>query len=209
MAREFVVLLRFGSERAMYNKGDEVPPLSDQEFLEFMKDKHIGIKEIEEDKIIPYQQIEKLSDEKLLNLIKEVKKEIEARKKPPKKRRPIGTYIAIAIPIAVVALLLYIRIITPARVDPYLIEQYYKVQVLEDGSKVCEVYYKVENKGGPGTYRLDAEIELAKAKPLDWKRTWKSINVPTEGEDINEGHVRFPLESEDEVIDSSIEVFGD
>lgn len=209
MAREFVVLLRFGSGRAMYNKGDEVPPLSDQEFLEFIKDKHIGIKEIEEDKIIPYQQIEKLSDEELLNLIKEVKKEIEARKKPPKKRRPIGTYIAIAIPIAIVALLLYIRIITPARVDPYLIEQYYKVQVLEDGSKVCEVYYKVENKGGSGSYRLDAEIELAKAKPEDWKRTWKSINVPTEGEDISEGYVRFPLESEDEVIDSSVKVFGD
>lgn len=209
MSREFVILLRFGSGRAMYNKEDEVPPLSDQEFLEFIKDKHIGIKEMEKGKVISQQDIEKLSDEELLSLIKEVKEEIEARKKPPKKRLPIGKYIAIAVPIAVIALVLYIRVITPARVDPYLIEQYYEVSTLEDGSRVSEVYYKVENKGGPGDYRLDAEIELAESKPEDWKRTWKSINVPTEGEDINEGYVRFPLEAGEEVISSSVEVFGD
>ncbi len=209
MSWGFVILSRFGSKRAMYDKGDEVPPLSNQEFFQLIREKHIGIKEIEENKVMPSAAIDKLSDKELLSLIGEVKKEIEAREKPPKKRRPIGTYIAIAIPVAIVALLLYVRIVTPARVDPHLIEQYYKVQALGDGSRVCEVYYKVENKGGPGSYRLDAEMELAKRKPEDWKRTWKSIKVPTEGEDISEGYVRFPLESEDEVIDSSVKVFGE
>ena len=209
MSREFVVLSRFGSGRAMYNKEDEVPPLSDQEFLELIREKHIGIKEMEEDKTIPYEEIEKLSDKQLLNLIQEVKEDIESRKKPPKKRYPIGTYIAIGIPVVVLALLLYIRIITPPRVNPQLINQYYKVSILKDESKVCDVYYEVENEGGPGSYRLDAEIKLAKQKPEEWKRTWKSINVPTEGEDINEGYVRFPLNKEDEVVDSSVKVFGD
>ena len=209
MSREFVILLRFGSGRAMYNKSDEVPPLSNEEFLQLIREKHIGINEIEENKVMPSADIDKLSDKELLSLIGEVKKEIEARKKPPKKRRPIGTYIAIAIPVAVVALLLYVRIITPARVDPHLINQYYKVHTLEGDSRVCDVYYEVENKGGLGTYRLDAEIELAERKPEDWKRTWESINVPTEGEDIKEGYVRFPLEAGDEVTGSSVEVFGD
>jgi len=209
MSREFVILSRFGSGRAMYNKEDEVPPLSDQEFLELIREKHIGIREIEENRVIPHEEIEKLSDEELLNLIQKVKEEIEARKKPPKKRRPIGTYIAISIPVVIFALLLYVRIITPPRVNPFLLNQYYKVHTLEDGTKVCDVYYKVENKGGPGSYRLDAEIKLAKPKPEDWKRTWKSINVPTEGEDIAEGYVRFPLESEDKVVSSSVKVFGD
>lgn len=209
MSREFVILLRFGSKRAMYNKGDEVPPLSNEEFLQLIREKHIGINEIEKNKVMPSAAIDKLSDEELLSLIGEVRKEIEARKKPPKKRRPIGTYIAIAIPIVVLALLLYIRIITPARVDPHLINQHYEVHALEGDSRVCDVYYEVENKGGLGTYRLDAEIELAEAKPEDWKRTWKSINVPTEGEDIKEGYVRFPLETGDEVTGSSVEVFGD
>jgi len=209
MSREFVVLSRFGSGRAMYRKEDEVPPLSNQEFLELIREKHIGIKEIEEDKTISYEEIEKLSDKELLNLIREVKEDIESRKKPPKKRLPFGTYIAIGIPVAVVALLLYIRIITPPRVNPELINQYYKVSILEDKSRVCDVYYKVENKGGPGSYRLDAEIKLAKPKPEDWKRTWKSINVPTEGEDISEGYVRFSLKEEDKVTSSSVKVFGD
>ena len=209
MSREFVILSRFGSKRAMYNKGDEVPPLSNEEFFQLIREKHIGIKKIEENKTMPPAAIDKLSDEELLSLIGEVKKEIEARKKPPKKRRPIGTYIAVAIPIAIVALLLYVRIITPPRVDPHLINQYYKVHTLEDGSRMCDVYYEVENKGGPGTYRLDAEIKLVERKPEDWQRTWESINVPTEGEDVNEGYVRFFLEDEDEVISSSVEVFGD
>ncbi len=209
MSREFVILLRFGSKRAMYNKGDEVPPLSNEEFLQLIREKHIGINEIEENKAMPSAAIDKLSDEELFSLIGEVKREIEARKKPPKKRRPIRTYIAVAIPIAIVALLLYVRIITPARVDPYLIEQYYKVHTLEGDSRVCDVYYEVENKGGPGTYRLDAEIELADAKPGDWQRRWESINVPTEGEDIKEGYVRFSLETRDEVTGSSVKVFGD
>jgi len=90
-----------------------------------------------------------------------------------------------------------------------LLNQYYKVHTLEDGTRVCDVYYKVENKGGPGSYRLDAEIKLAKPKPEDWKRTWKSINVPTEGEDIAEGYVRFLLKAEDEVVGSSVKVFDD
>jgi len=209
MSREFVVLSRFGSGRAMYRKEDEVPPLSNQEFLELIREKHIGIKEIEEDKVIPYEEIDKLSDKELLDLVQEVKEDIESRKKPPKKRRPIGTYIAIGIPVAVVALLLYIRIITPPRVNPELINQYYKVSILKDKSRVCDVYYEVENKGGPGTYRLDAEIKLAERKPEDWKRTWKSINVPTEGEDIAKGYVRFPLKDEDKVVGSSVKVFGD
>lgn len=209
MSREFVILSRFGSGRAMYGKEDEVPPLSDQEFLELIRERHIGIKEIEEDKIISREEIKKLSDKDLFSLIQKVKEEVESRKKPPKKRYPTGTYIAIAIPVAVVALLLYIRIITPPRVNPQLINQYYKVSVLENKSRVCDVYYKVENKGGPGSYRLDAEIKLAKPKPGEWKRTWRSINIPTEGEDIAEAYVRFPLKDKDKVVDSSIKVFGE
>ena len=209
MSREFVILLRFGSKRAMYDRGDEVPPLSDEEFLQLIREKHIGIKQIEENRVMSSPAIDKLSDEELLALIKEVKEEIESRRKPPKKRRPVGTYIAIAIPVAILALLLYVRIITPARVDPHLINQYYKVHTLQGDSRVCDVYYEVENRGGPGTYRLDAEIELTEVKPDDWKRTWKSIDIPTEGEDIAQGYVRFPLQDEDEVIGSSVEVFGD
>lgn len=86
-----------------------------------------------------------------------------------------------------------------------LLSQYYEVHTLEDGSKVCDVHYKIENKGGPGSYGFHVEIKFAESKSDDWKRTSKNLkNILIKGRGIIESYVRFPLEAEDEVVNSSM-----